>query len=367
MEAIKCPNCGSEKVKELTKEKYLCQACDNMFLVHNLSKEFQKTDSHISEMHEDLRNAIDNIVIQTSGLAAETAAEFENAFHLIKIKKYDVALEKFEKLCLEQSSKYQSWWGKFLVKTYNMEIFDESVLCSDELIECIENMRICGDYPEEVEDILCKYLEQGFQEGRNGIEEKLAVIENKVEKTNQKMDDLNLKKQKFDEKRESHFQLGKQLDRMSVTEKLFALLGTAIAEVNIVGRLFGWLGESIDVINAPLEEVGLGSAFLNLLAIPVKFVIGIVIVIAAAIIVFVLIQRIYAAITGKSKIEGKIADVNTEEENLLKQEEILNSDMQNYNRDIHKLKKHIELYEKLNFADLETLRIYRKFVKNYTI
>ena len=44
MKAIKCPNCGSEQVKELTEEKYACMACDNVFLIHNHSKEFRKTD-----------------------------------------------------------------------------------------------------------------------------------------------------------------------------------------------------------------------------------------------------------------------------------------------------------------------------------
>lgn len=48
MKAIKCPNCGSEQVKELTEEKYACMACDNVFLIHNHSKEFRKTDEHIS-------------------------------------------------------------------------------------------------------------------------------------------------------------------------------------------------------------------------------------------------------------------------------------------------------------------------------
>ena len=51
MKAIKCPNCGSEQVKELTEEKYACMACDNVFLIHNHSKEFRKTDEHISSMH----------------------------------------------------------------------------------------------------------------------------------------------------------------------------------------------------------------------------------------------------------------------------------------------------------------------------
>ena len=61
MEAIKCPNCGSEKVKELTEEKYACLACDNIFLVHNLSKEFRQTDAHITDMHEDINEKLDNL------------------------------------------------------------------------------------------------------------------------------------------------------------------------------------------------------------------------------------------------------------------------------------------------------------------
>lgn len=61
MEAIKCPNCGSEKVKELTEEKYVCLGCDNIFLVHNLSKEFRRTDAHIADVHADISKKIDEI------------------------------------------------------------------------------------------------------------------------------------------------------------------------------------------------------------------------------------------------------------------------------------------------------------------
>ena len=39
MEEIKCPSCGSGAVRKITEEKYECMACDNLFLVHNLSKE----------------------------------------------------------------------------------------------------------------------------------------------------------------------------------------------------------------------------------------------------------------------------------------------------------------------------------------
>ena len=63
MKAIKCPNCGSEQVKELTEEKYACMACDNVFLIHNHSKEFRKTDEHISSMHQDLKDDISKLMM----------------------------------------------------------------------------------------------------------------------------------------------------------------------------------------------------------------------------------------------------------------------------------------------------------------
>ena len=59
MEEIKCPSCGSGAVRKITEEKYECMACDNLFLVHNLSKEFQKTDEHIENIHQDLKKTID--------------------------------------------------------------------------------------------------------------------------------------------------------------------------------------------------------------------------------------------------------------------------------------------------------------------
>ena len=42
MKAIKCPNCGSEQVKELTEEKYACMACDNVFLIHIIQRNSER-------------------------------------------------------------------------------------------------------------------------------------------------------------------------------------------------------------------------------------------------------------------------------------------------------------------------------------
>ena len=107
MEAIKCPNCGSERVEEISEEKYQCLSCDNTFLIHNLSKEFKMTDKHIEDVHNDLKEIISNIVVNGG---TEIQADFENGFNLIKIKKYDAALELFNKLCESRSYTYKAWF-----------------------------------------------------------------------------------------------------------------------------------------------------------------------------------------------------------------------------------------------------------------
>lgn len=88
MEEIKCPSCGSGAVRKITEEKYECMACDNLFLVHNLSKEFQKTDEHIENIHQDLKKTIENINL-TAAVAGGSGRDgldnrYKNAMTLLK-------------------------------------------------------------------------------------------------------------------------------------------------------------------------------------------------------------------------------------------------------------------------------------------
>lgn len=83
MEAIKCPNCGSEKVKELTEEKYACLACDNIFLVHNLSKEFRQTDEHITDMHEDINERLDNLSKNVNSVTVNSNVQASRAKEIL--------------------------------------------------------------------------------------------------------------------------------------------------------------------------------------------------------------------------------------------------------------------------------------------
>ena len=102
MKAIKCPNCGSEQVKELTEEKYACMACDNVFLIHNHSKEFRKTDEHISSMHQDLKDDISKIINSSN---IDPDAIIEKAEQHLKKKDWDIASDLYDKASEENPDK----------------------------------------------------------------------------------------------------------------------------------------------------------------------------------------------------------------------------------------------------------------------
>lgn len=102
MKAIKCPNCGSEQVKELTEEKYACMACDNVFLIHNHSKEFRKTDEHISSMHQDLKDDISKLMNSNN---IDPDAIIEKAEQHLKKKDWDIASDLYDKATQENPDK----------------------------------------------------------------------------------------------------------------------------------------------------------------------------------------------------------------------------------------------------------------------
>mgnify|MGYP000056544773 CR=1 FL=1 len=125
MEAIKCPNCGSEKVKEITEEKYVCLACDNVFLVHNLSKEFRATDSHISEVHQDIREKLDSIKeIASSSNSDENEMKemLYDAEKALKDQEYLYAYEIFEKYAAMKPESAIGYEGMFRSLTANYTI-----------------------------------------------------------------------------------------------------------------------------------------------------------------------------------------------------------------------------------------------------
>lgn len=125
MKAIKCPNCGSEQVKELTEEKYACMACDNVFLIHNHSKEFRKTDEHISSMHQDLKDDISKIINSSN---IDPDAIIEKAEQHLKKKDWDIASDLYDKASEENPDKSKAWYGLYRALTGDFEAVDRYAL-----------------------------------------------------------------------------------------------------------------------------------------------------------------------------------------------------------------------------------------------
>jgi len=363
MQEIKCPNCGSGLVAEITEEKYACLACDNVFLVHNLSKEFRQTDVHISDMHEDLKAAISNINVTANSWNTEMQATFENAFHLIEIGYYEVALEKFTELCIKQSATYQSWWGKFLAMTMNRSSLDEDLICSPEVIECIANMRKCKDYSQELETELQKYLDIVFGENKAKLERKLVLLEQEVEQLEQVYKLKEEKEKILEGKRWRFKQLKQRNENRSLWGKLAEMVVIILAEWFVIKKFFiEWIGKSIDIVTSPLPEIGLGSAASNFIAIPFKFIIGVVAVIVVLVLV-IFIMELIIDIFVKSDETGAHTEILDME---LEQQELENK----YNekkRQVHEVKTHIALYDELNYMELSSFKRYISAVEsNYT-
>lgn len=298
MEAIKCPNCGSEKVQGLTEEKYVCLACDNVFLVHNLSKEFRQTDEHIDEVHQDINKKLDELKENTGGVN-DVQLRYKNAFHLIEIGEYEQAQQAFNILCEQYSMNYQSWYGLILLATNNLN--DEQswdVLLEDDFWDVVAKMRKCEDYPQEVEERLREFFD-GFKDTSNVdyIKEQIKALRAKV------------------------LELGwKAIKTINIARWIIL----ALVEWLVLGRTFAGIMKSVRIITAPLpdaaaEEAGsqLGSAILNFFAIPVKGIIGIVVMC----LIYVVIKYIYVQVMEEywNRSEEKLAMQNPIFQEALKQ------------------------------------------------
>lgn len=134
MKNVNCPNCGCAQCKEVIDEKWVCLACDNVFLIHNLSKEFRQTDEHISEVHNDIRkelsgvkkvisNAISGLTVNAAGDGApNTSLEAEKAINEgDKMKAYRLFREYSE--CYPES--YYGYEGMFRALSIEDENYKE--------------------------------------------------------------------------------------------------------------------------------------------------------------------------------------------------------------------------------------------------
>lgn len=189
MQAIKCPNCGSEKCQELTEEKWVCLACDNVFLIHNLSKEFTKTDKHIAEVHSDLKEEIAKVASKSDNL--ETS--FQSAMSLLAREEVEQAEEIFEELCHNYGNSYKGWYGKFQIEK------DDSDPWMEEIISSVDNVLKSDDVPPEIRKEMQDYLVHLKETQLKAESERLKELEEEEQKINEKLNERNSEEAKEQE------------------------------------------------------------------------------------------------------------------------------------------------------------------------
>lgn len=206
MEVIKCPICGSEKCKEVSDDKYVCLACDNVFGVHNLSKEFKKTDQHLSEVHEDLKQTLKEGLGKNNEV--QIKEKLENASKMMELGEYNLAYDKYREITIESPGLSEGWIGKYRALTdnytsyymyaellcggYGSDVREGEELCYFLGNSCVKNALACADCDEEkikteVYDFLKKCYERA-QEQLVGVDIELD------ERYNEYVEDMNDRK-----------------------------------------------------------------------------------------------------------------------------------------------------------------------------
>lgn len=127
MEVIKCPNCGSEKIKELTEEKCVCLACDNVFLVHNLSKEYRKTNEHMNEMQQNIIEAVNKVGKGDFDKEQMLATAEQH----INFGNWDMASQVYDEIAYRCPDCSEAWYGKYRAITHDFsDISRDDFACS---------------------------------------------------------------------------------------------------------------------------------------------------------------------------------------------------------------------------------------------
>lgn len=269
METIKCPNCGSEKVQGVTEEKYVCLACDNVFLVHNLSKEFRQTDAHISDVHKDLKEEINKIA---SGSGLNEAVLLEKAEEHLKKENWISAYEVYSQLAEEFPQHSAGWFGKYKALTGNFSQVERYArfVCEGNYVDLDDdaddservnfegNMDIkcaldCADADKalitrEVTQFIKRCAEYGKADIENSIKQGISVFQG----TLKERDDMKVNASKM-----------KRNDQIKALIPAFIVVILLILSFKYFMAAGDWLGKIIGIVAFVLVIKFGGRRFIN--------------------------------------------------------------------------------------------------------
>ena len=184
METVKCPKCGSEEICRLTDEKYVCLACDSVFLVRYLLKESQQMEE--SESGEHLESERD--ISRASGKEISDEEEMlEKAESHMESGNYREAYDFFTKVTTKYSQCSAGWYGRYRALTEDFSQIERYAcfVCGGNYIDLedeeegivfdgnmdVRNALSCSDADaEEIKKEVVQFLKECTEYGKQDIE-----------------------------------------------------------------------------------------------------------------------------------------------------------------------------------------------------
>lgn len=364
MEEIKCPSCGSGAVRKITDEKYECMACDNLFLVHNLSKEFQKTDEHIENIHQDLKKTIENINL-TAAVAGGSGRDgldnrYKNAMTLLKQGNISAAQQAFNKIKNDFIWSYKGYYGLALCEIQKDRPEWNAVG------EYIQKLNLCEDVTPDIKAEMEKVLSDGKQRALGQLDNALnaenakqAELSNNIkqldEMTKIQENSLSEKKEEFSARWEHTSATGKAVSI------IVAIVCAIIGIVSVI-FLFRWIGDVRYLFSNAMSYgffAGIGRILLGCVRTILRVAISVGVVFLIIMFYF-LVFGIITANPQKDSAQQNIDKINGQMQVMLERRNNLQAELnvcQNNIQNINRIGSNLEQLQKINVEEIIPLLI----------
>lgn len=362
MEAIKCPNCGSEKVRKITEEKYECLACDNLFLVHNLSKEFRQTDEHIENVHQDLKKTIEHMNFAASGGSGKDGLDnrYKNAMTLLKQGNISAAQQAFNKIKNDFIWSYKGYYGLVLCEIQKDRPEWNAVG------EYIRKINLCEDITPDIKAEMEKVLSDGKQSALgqlgnalNAENAKQAELSNNIkqldEMTKIQENSLSEKKEEFSARWEHNSATGKAVSI------IVAVVCAIIGIVSVI-FLFRWIADVRYLFSNAMSYgffAGIGRILLGCVRTILRVAISVGVVFLIIMFYF-LVFGIITANPQKDSAQQNIDKINGQMQVMLERRNNLQAELnvcQNNIQNINRIGSNLEQLQKINVEEIIPLLI----------
>jgi hypothetical protein len=232
----------------------------------------------------------------------------------------------------------------------------------------INNMRSAKNYSQEIEEVLVQNLEGYFAGARASTEDDIGKLKDQIESQNQRSQQLHDEQRNLSRKQQElrgmvdqeQGRIEAAKDRLNAILKFISVVVILLVEAKIASFFIKTVQKSVQVITAPMPDASdpsagaaMGSGFLNLLAIPVKAVAGVIVVA----VVFFVLKAIFDGLKSEDKMAEHLPELNNvteQKSNSQKRSENIANEIKSSIKKQKKLEDKLAFYKSIDVKRPET-------------